>query len=208
MKKFILISSMFVFFLSLELKPYTVSVLVPRDVVSNGTLFVYMHDKHGAELVGKYTLSAHQGLIHSIAQKELELTTSYAHDNELVLEIVASNNQAESSSYVVVSLELDETVKVLKVLVVKDNFFEEDPFDVFSISAYESDEMKHFCEEMTVDTISDLSNNVADLDISVQSSKVHELTYYQKMMVMIKVSALILYGKTQRMLSSLYSRWS
>lgn len=202
MKKFILISSMFVLLWSLELKPYTVSVLVPRDAVSNGTLFVYMHDKGGAELVGKYTLSSHQGTIRSIAQTELEIITGNTLDNALVLEMVSSSNQTETSSYVVVSLEFDESINVIKVLVVKDNFFEDDLFDVLSLSANLEDDMSSFQKEMEYDAISELSHRVESLDIASKGTP--ELTYYQRCWLAYQMIKNYAYGKLERMISRLY----
>lgn len=135
-------------------------VAVPKKyLVEEASLVVYMLDALGNQCVG--TCRLHESFEQrNIVQKDLciqrpdslvqlsdsiEITSwSQPRDNEVLLHI-----------------EFDENVQVVRVLIVKDNLLEEDSFDIVSIPVNSS---------MVVDDVDEFSNLIDGIDSATVSS--------------------------------------
>ncbi|MBI2344562.1 hypothetical protein HYV10_00620 [Candidatus Dependentiae bacterium] len=163
-------------------------VAIPQSLVKkNATLLLLVSDSDGKQFFRKYRLGNVKA--GTIRQEELEIATENNEMNGNVIEILSDLALSDTSNQdaVVVCFQLDDQYRVLRVMVLKDTLFEDNPFDVVALSVSSEIEFDQFYEEMqNVDALEQLTNDLKNCDVS----NIHnqpEIAWFEKYMLYAKI---------------------
>lgn len=184
----------------------SLSIHVPEIMFEqHASLMLYLQDQSGDQFVGAYSLSD-VNKSRTISEKELAVTSVQAADRcNPILDL--TNQQSDSESVIVVHFQRDVTL--LKVLVVKESFLEEDPFGILMLPIKEQEEFDQnhhtFSEfdsdEDPLDAITFLAENADTKSSDLES----ETSTIRQCMLYVEIYMLMQYGKLKR---SVQSWWS
>jgi len=181
-------------------------IAVPEQLVEQqATLLLYMLDADGNQSVGKCQLDS-SCRSRSILQQELEMTSCA--DAELMsTSIDLLHNQTEDQHAVVVCFELDGIVQVVRILVIKDCFLDNDPFDIVSVS-FSSLDFDGMCTEMADDELSSLATSIAEHSASdIEHRSRNRTSFIEQYLLYAKIFMLMQYGKAQRAVRGVSYLW-
>src|SRR5260370_1444510 len=132
MKKIIILLFCTMYSCQSKIVASTFTIGVPQALLGeNSSLMVFMIDQIGNQHVGKYQLDNY-AKYRTILQKELEITTWQEADGlDSAVNLLDSQTSLDQD-VVILHFEFDNTVKVLKVLVVKNSFLEDNPFEILT----------------------------------------------------------------------------
>ena len=138
-----------------------VSVIVPKKyLIEKASLVVYILDKLGDQCIG--TCQLHEAFEQrNILQQDLFIQKESAMIQLTPDVIELPNFSQPKDNDVVLHIEFDNDIRVLKVLIVKDSLLEDKPFDVISISVGEC---------VTTDDFDDLVDLIDGIDSSAMKS--------------------------------------
>ncbi|MBP7854454.1 hypothetical protein KAZ82_00795 [Candidatus Babeliales bacterium] len=193
----------------LKLQACVVSIGVPESLCAENTaLMIYFQDVYGKEFIGKCTLSQ-TSTQQIIAQSDLKITeaANVAHFDTIA---DVTNISAQSAEVVILHVEIDCTMKVLKILVVQDSFLADTMFDVWTLSLSERNEFEmnnhRFSEfeneQDSLDNLTALAELVdtQKLDDSLQHAG--QVSTWQKYVVLAEIYMLMQYGRVKRAMQS------
>jgi len=183
-------------------------ITVPEKLVEeNVTLLLYMLDGNGNQSVGKFHLD--QNVVSRvILQQELEMTSC----DDIALMQTSDLREADLSldeQAVVVCFELDQSVQVIRILVVKDCLFDVDPlFDIVSLS-FNALEFEHFYDDAEFDELSSLTQTLSEQssETLANCSESHA-TWFDQYMAYAKIFVLMQYSKASRAVRGVSSWWN
>lgn len=181
-------------------------IAVPEQLVEQqATLLLYMLDADGNQSIGKCQLNS-SCRSRSILQQELEIT-SCADADLMSIGIDLLHNQIEDQQAVVVCFELDDIVQVVRILVIKDCFFDNDPFDIVSVSLNALD-LDSQCCEMADDELSSLATSIAQHSADELAYRSRSrVSFIEQYLLYAKIFMLMQYGKAQRAVRGVSSLW-
>lgn len=188
----------------------TFTIAVPQELLDQkSSLIVYMSGPTGP-CVGQCQLD-NTLKDRKILQNELKLTTlQTAASFDTVIDLM-TQKEASGQDIVVLHFEFDNTIKVLQMLVVKNSFLEENPFDVLTLSVQETEEFdqnhhrfEEFSEEL--DDLAALVRNVdcVAMDASIKKDNKHNSLMNQYMLY-AEIYMLMQYGRVKRAMHNMSS---
>ncbi|MBM17742.1 MAG: hypothetical protein CL947_01580 [Epsilonproteobacteria bacterium] len=166
-----------------------VSIVVPKQcLVEKASLVLYMLDDLGQPCVGTCRLSETFEQ-KTILQKDLQIQFQDCID-KVSNSIDVTHTSKPKEHEVLLHIEFQEDMKVMRVLIVKDTLLADNPFDVLSIPVNNVD-MPTIQEEDEFDHLSDL---VVDIDpvkikksaMKYQPQSLHQYALYAKIYVMMQ----------------------
>lgn len=137
-----------------------VSVVIPKQyLIEQASLVLYMLDELGNQCIG--TCQLHEAFERrNILQEELRIQQPDIL-SELSNSIEIVNSLHPRDNDVVLHIEFDNDVRVVRILIVKDNLLADNPFDVLSIS---------IGDENSIDDFDALSDMIDGIDCSTMRS--------------------------------------
>lgn len=130
-----------------------VSVVIPKQYLKEkASLVLYMLDGLGNQCVGTCQLSEAFER-RNILQEELRIQKSDGM-SQLSESIEIVNSSFPCDNDVVLHIEFDNDIRVIRILIVKDNLLADDPFDVVSIN------IEQDCDLDDFDALSDLIDGI------------------------------------------------
>lgn len=191
----------------------TFTIEVPQILLEqNSSLMVYMIDQTGHQRVGKCQLDSNSK-DRKILQNELEMTTVQEADSlDSVVDLMDSQVSL-SQDVVILHFEFDNVVKVLRILVVKNSFLEDEPFDIFTLplspnESKELDQNHHAFQEFEndLDALSALVENVSAQEIQ-ESSQQEDSRLFRanQYMLYAEIYMLMQYGRLKRAVHNMTS---
>lgn len=137
-----------------------VSVVIPKQyLVEKASLVLYMLDGLGNQCVGTCQLNETFEQ-RNILQEELQIQNLDVL-SELSNSIEIVNSSCPCDNDVVLHIEFDKDIRVVRILIVKDSFLADDPFNILSIN---------IGQERDVDDFDALSDMIDGIDSSVMRS--------------------------------------
>lgn len=200
MKKNVIIA-MSVFFMTSWQMVYAeaVSVVVPKKyLIEKASLVLYILDESGNQCVG--TCQLHEAFEQrNISQRDLciqreDIVMQLSSDS---VEIVHSSQPRDNE--VVLHIEFDNDVRVLRILIVKDNLLADDPFDVVTVS------IDHDIEEESCDDFDALTDLIDGIDSSSFSmnSDVEKKSLVSQYALYAKIYCMMQYNHARRNVNKL-----
>lgn len=161
-----------------------VSVVIPKQyLIEKASLVLYMLDELGNQCIGTCQLNEAFEQ-RNILQEELRI------QRPDILSELSNSIEIVNSSYprdndVVLHIEFDNDVRVVRILIVKDNLLADDPFDVLSISIGDENGMDDF------DVLSDMidgidSSTMRSVSSIEQDSSLSQYVLYAKIYCMMQ----------------------
>lgn len=185
----------------------TFTVGVPQEFVDqNSALMVYIVDSIGNLQIGRYQLDSKKKC-RTIFQNELEMTTWQ--EPEFLDSAVNLLDSQESlgQDVVILHFEFDHTVKILKILVVKSSFLEDNPFDVLTFPVEEQKKLHAFEEFDEEDDALDALVNNMDVGAMEKSIQEHDqqTSRLDQYMLYAEIYMLMQYGRVKRVVHNVTS---
>lgn len=186
------------------------TIEVPQELLEKkSSLIIYMLDSNGNQCIGKCQLDSSH-LSRKISQNELQLATcEEANRFDTVVDLMVP--QTGSANVVVLHFEFDSSVRILRMLVVKESLLEENPFDVLTVDQTSFEVMHHeFSEfENDFDALSDLVANVdsAAMDKSIERQE-QQSSRLGQYMLYAEIYMLMQYGRMKRIVNDVTSWFS
>lgn len=181
-------------------------LIVPEMLVDQqASLLLYLQDQYGNQSVGKCQLTS-SCRSRSIFQHELELTTCA--DAALIdaTSVEAMFQQAKNQDSIVVCFEFDETVQVLRILVIKDCLLDSDPFDIVSLPMSSLDlDFDVVAQENQIDELAALTESITAGDVTELTRNAARQAWFEQYMAYAKIFMLMQYGKAQRAMRGMSS---
>lgn len=180
-------------------------IAVPEMLVDEqATLVLYMLDTQGNQSVGKLQLDS-SCRSRSILQAELQITSCCEVDLIGATSMDLLHQDASDLQSVVVCFELDDIVQVMRILVIKDCFLDNDPFDIVSVDFNALD--------MQCANLSQEQDEFGALVESIQSHSLDHVSYqsrnttsnFEQYLLYAKIFMLMQYGKAQRVMRGMSS---
>ena len=185
-----------------SLKAVAVSVVVPKQcLVEKASLVLYMLDGFGQQSVGTCRLNeafATRNILPQDLQIQAQETVDQLHNT---IDVTHASQPCDHE--IVLHIEFNTDIRVIRVLVVKDSLLADDPFDVLSISVADMSEVEE------IDEFDQLSNLVDDIDpIKVNTNSSHSnnslLTQYS---LYAKIYVMMQYKYAQRKMKDFTAWW-
>lgn len=133
-----------------------VSIVVPKQcLVEKASLVLYLLDGLGKQSVGTCRLDE-AFATRNIVPQDLQIQAQETID-QMTNSIDVTHNSQPCDHEIVLHIEFNADVRVVRVLVVKDNLLADDPFDVVSISVTN-------LQDSELDEFDDLDALVSDID--------------------------------------------
>lgn len=184
----------------------SVSFAVPKQSLTNkSSLVLLMLDGLGNQCVGTCQLDEALAF-KTICEKDLcikseesfqDFPTSIAQSEDITYATKSCDNE------VVLYFELEPEVQVLRVLVVKGNFFEEEPFNIYSIPLE-----RQTVKEVTQEDEDELSMLLDAIDIDEAEVAAHpENSLLQQYSLYAQIFFMMQYEHTKRKVNELVSWW-
>lgn len=181
--------------LSQQLLSQATMIAVPKKcLIEKASLVFVMLDQSGKECVGTCQLSE-QFEGRKILQDDLSIKSEIAFDNlQDSVDVTCSSKQCDSE--VLLHLEFDRELRVVKVLLVKDNLLADNPFDVLSINVATCD-----------NEFDDLSALLASVDVEEVAASITEpeLSRLETCKLYLQVALAVQYSYARRKLSNAFS---
>ncbi len=201
MKRIIILLSSLIYLCDLQLNASTFTIGVPQELIDqNSSLMVYMVDDFGQQCVGKCQIDGHEKH-RTIVQNDLEITTLQEAENFATVVDLTNSPEILPQDVIVLHFELDNSVRIFRILIVKNSFLEDNPFDVLTLSVAQNNELEknHHCFiefENDFDPLSDLVDNVDAYAVSsMQHNSTTRLDQYK---LYAQIYMLMQYGRMKR----------
>lgn len=189
----------------------TFTIQVPQALLGqNSSLMVYMVDDLGQQHIGKCFVD-NQLKYRTIVQQELEMTTIQEAESFVHVVDLTNSEQILQQDVVILHFELNTSVRILRILIVKDSFLEENPFDVLTLSVAQNDQFEQnhhsFYEfDTTSDDLSLLVDNVDTESLEKSLSDQHDsISFLDKCKLYAEIYMLLQYGKVKRAVNNISS---
>ena len=193
MKRFILLFCMMNLWQAAQAE--AVSFAVPKQCLENkDSLVLLMVDGRGQECVG--TCQLHEQLANRVIVKEDLQIKQDSLFGELSDSIDVTNTLHPCDHEVLLHIEFDRELKVLKILVVQDSLFAENPFDVLSIAVQKNTD--------EVDELSMLLDDV-DCDEVIENMPTKQLSRLEEYKLYLEVYIAMQYSSARRKVDNLIS---
>lgn len=200
MKKSIIIAMYFVFIANWQMcYAEAVSVVVPKKyLIEKASLVLYILDELGNQCIG--TCQLHEAFEQrNISQQDLfiqkeDVLIRRSSDS---IEIVHSSQPRDNE--VVLHIEFDNDVRVLRILIVKDNLLTDESFDVVTVAV--DDEMaEDFYDD--IDALTDLIDGI-DSSALANDSKVGQNSSINNYALYAKIYCMMQYNHARRKVQNL-----
>ena len=186
------------------------TIEVPQALLGqDSSLMIYMIDDLGHQHVGKCHIDSH-AKYRKILQNELELTTLQEAENFATVIDVTNASETLQQDVVILHFELDSFVKILRILVVKNSFLEENPFDVLTLSVAQDkkfEQNQHSFTEFEEDDL--LSALVDNMDPQAMEQSLSEqqntMSLLQQCKLYAEIYMLMQYGRVKRAVHNMSS---
>lgn len=192
----------------------TFTIEVPQALLGqDSSLMIYMIDNFGHQQVGKCQVDS-RAKYRTILQNELELTTIQEAESFATFVDVTNSQAALQQDVVILHFELDSCVRILRILVVKNSFLEDNPFDVLTLSVQQNKDLenKHhsFDEfEEDLDPLFALVENVDAQAMEESLSAQHQtMSTLEQCKLYAEIYMLMQYGKVKRAMHNMSSWFS
>jgi hypothetical protein len=215
MKKIIILFCLVMYSCVSGLFSSTFTIEVPQKLLDqNSSLMVYMIDQTGHQRVGKCQLDSNSKE-RKILQQELEMTTVQEAENFATVLNLMDKPALLDQDIVIVHFEFDYAVRVLKILVVKNSFLEENLFDVLTLSIAENSEFEHnhhHTFEEFEDDLDVLSALVSNIDTKAMAESIQQeqkkASRLDQYMLYAEIYMLMQYGRMKRAIQNMTSWFS
>lgn len=181
---------------------FTASVFtigVPQQLFDQkSSLMIYMVDQDGTQSVGKCHLD--DICKRKIFQNQLEITTPQEEDClDVIVDLM--DFQATKQDLILLHFEFENIVQILRVLVVKDSFLEEDLFDVLTFPCGTAVQNQPEFNDV-FDPLSDLVDNVDSQVVQRSIQQQEKISKFKEYMLYVKIYMLMQYGSMKRAMNS------
>jgi hypothetical protein len=166
-----------------------------------------MVDDFGQQHVGKCQIDS-RAKYRTILQNDLEVTTLQEAESFSMVVDLTNSQELLPEDVVILHFELDNSVRVFRILVVKNSFLEDNPFDVLTLSVAQNNEFERnhhsFTEfENDFDPLSDLVDNV---DACAMNAVQHNsATFLDQYKLYAQIYMLMQYGRMKRVVRNMTS---
>lgn len=188
-------------FLSPDLKKITVGVPT-KFFAEQSSLMIYMIDHQGNESVGTCNLDSKclskDKEKFLVSQNELNIKTVQDSAEFNVLADLM-NIQGIEKDLVMLHFEFDHAVRILKILVVKNSFLDDNPFDVLKVPFDEVSVSEFGGED---DFFSSLVGGVNPEDLDAEIEKKEKVPFLRKIKMYAEVYMMMQYSRVKRTVAS------
>ena len=172
---------------------------VPQQLFDQkSSLMIYMVDQDGNQSVGKCHLDGNCD--RKILQNQLEMT---APQEEASLDVIVDlmDFQATKQDLILLHFEFEKVVQILRVLVVKNSFLEEDPFDILTFPCGTNvHSQAEFNQDF--DPLSDLVDDVDSQAVQRSIQQQEKISKFKEYMLYVKIYMLMQYHGMKRAMDS------
>ncbi|OGB86331.1 hypothetical protein A3J41_03130 [candidate division TM6 bacterium RIFCSPHIGHO2_12_FULL_38_8] len=183
----------------------TFTIAVPQEFLGqDSSLMVYMIDQAGCQHVGKCQVDSCSAKDIQILQNQLEITTLQEAEHFDTVVDLMTRQETLGQDVVMLHFEFDHEIQVLRVLVVKNSFLEDNPFDVLTLSlkeAKEFDQNHHTFKEFE-DDMDALTKLVDNVDCAVMEQAIQQqdqqASRLKQYMLYAEIYMLMQYGRMKR----------
>ncbi len=196
-----------------QLVASTLTIQVPQALLEqNSSLMVYMVDGFGQQSIGKCHIDS-QSKYRTIVQQELEITTLQEAEKFSNVIDLTNSQQILQQDVVILHFQLDSSIQILRILIVKNSFLEENPFDVLTLSVVQSTQFEQnhhsFHEFEDSDPLTALLDNVdTDSFEASLSEQTRSISFLEQCKLYAEIYMLLQYGKVKRAVSNVGSWFS
>jgi hypothetical protein len=195
MKKIITLLCCLLYSYGFQLEASVLSIAVPEKLLGEqSSLMIFMQDPNGTQMVGRCHLN-NETITKKITQNQLQLTTlQEASSFDTIADLTDSVQNA--CEFVLLEFEHDSSLQVFKILVVKDSFLAENPFDIWT---FRHDFAEFGKDEDELAFLSEIAEGVDVQALEQQSMQDQQkVSMFKQYMVYAQIFMLMQYGKVKR----------
>jgi hypothetical protein len=198
----------------MQLNASIFTIEVPQAFLGqDSSLMIYMVDDLGHQHVGKCHIDSH-AKYRKILQNDLELTTVQEAESFATVVDVTNVSEVLQQDVVILHFELDSSMRILRILIVKNSFLEDNPFDVLTLSVAQQKDFEEnhhnfneFDEEL--DSLSALVDNIDTQAIEASMSEQnHAISLLDQCKLYAEIYMLMQYGRVKRAVHKMSSWFS
>ncbi|MBP6892107.1 hypothetical protein KBB68_00855 [Candidatus Babeliales bacterium] len=211
MKKIITLLCCLMYSYGAQLRASVFTIEVPQVFLGqDSSLMIYMVDDLGHQHVGKCQIDSHTKYC-KILQNELELTTMQEAESFATIVDVTNSSEILQQDVVILHFELDSSMRILRILIVKNFFLEENPFDVLTFSVAQKKDFEQnqhsFNEfEEDVDPLFALLDNIDTRAIEASMSEQQQtMSLLDQCKLYAEIYMLMQYGRVKRAVNKMSS---
>ncbi len=186
-------------FLSQDSKIITVGVPT-KFLAGQSSLMIYMIDHQGNQSVGTCNLDSkcfsQDKADVLVLQNELNIKTVQEDSNEFNVLADLMNIQPVEKDLVMLHFEFDHAVRILKILVVKNSFLEEDPFNVYEVPFKKTNDLIE--DPSDDDFFSSLFQDVDPEGLDAEIEKKEKIPFLKKITMYAEIYMMMQYSRVKR----------